>query len=104
MVSHLADLFLISSIPIHPPFKVQIGQVEAEELGAAAGYEAFRQWSAYGTTYRGSLGGGADREVEALAGIAAGEVRRLVASSFGGRSAQELFRRSQMRSDILEQD
>jgi len=72
---------------------VQIGQVEAEELGAAAGYEAFRQWSAYGNTYRGPLGGGADREVEALAGIAAGEVRRLVASSFGGRLSRRSFLR-----------
>lgn len=56
------------------------GRLLPHELGAAAGYEAFQQWSMYGQVYRPALRGEKEREKEALAGIAVGEATKLAAS------------------------
>ncbi|KAG8942463.1 hypothetical protein FRC04_003631 [Tulasnella sp. 424] len=56
------------------------GRLLPHELGAAAGYEAFQQWAMYGGVYRSALRGEKEREKEALAGIATGEVAKLAAT------------------------
>jgi len=55
-----------------------IGQLSAPQLGAAAGFEAYRHWRVYGSAYRPVLGGDEEHEREALAGMAAGETHRLI--------------------------
>ncbi|KIO21030.1 hypothetical protein M407DRAFT_10606 [Tulasnella calospora MUT 4182] len=56
------------------------GRLLPHELGAAAGYEAFQQWTMYGQVYRPVLRGEKEREKEALAGIAVGEATKLAAA------------------------
>ncbi|KAG9006018.1 hypothetical protein FRB94_002115 [Tulasnella sp. JGI-2019a] len=59
---------------------VPIDQLEPDQLGAAAGYEAVRHWTTYRSTYQQSFNGMDDRgrEREALAGLAAGEAVKLL--------------------------
>ncbi|KAG8980951.1 hypothetical protein FRB90_007395, partial [Tulasnella sp. 427] len=56
------------------------GRILPHELGVAAGYEAYRQWSMYGQVYRPVLRGEKEREKEALAGIAVGEATKLAST------------------------
>ncbi|KAG8907435.1 hypothetical protein FRB99_004230 [Tulasnella sp. 403] len=55
-----------------------IDGLDPAQLGAAAGFEAFRHWSTYRSTYRSPLADDRDREREALAGLAAGEAVKLI--------------------------
>jgi len=66
--------------------QVPIDQLDAAQLGAAAGFEAVRQWSTYKSTYRSPLADDRDREKEALAGLAVGEAMKLLSYSSRARS------------------
>jgi len=65
---------------------VPIDQLDPAQLGAAAGYEATRQWSTYQSTYRSPLADDRGREKEALAGLAVGEAMKLLSYSTRVRS------------------
>jgi hypothetical protein len=55
-----------------------VDEMEAAQIGAAAGYEAVRHWSTYRSVYSSPLGNDREREREALAGMAAGEALKLL--------------------------
>lgn len=52
---------------------MDITQLLPAELGAAAGYEAFRLWEHHNSVYRSPLMDDREREREALVGLAIGE-------------------------------
>jgi len=56
---------------------VDITQLLPAELGAAAGYEAFRLWEHHNSVYRSPLMDDREREREALVGLAIGEATKL---------------------------
>ncbi|KAG8880150.1 hypothetical protein FRB97_001039 [Tulasnella sp. 331] len=58
--------------------QVPIDQLETDQLGAAAGYEAVRHWTTYRSTYAQTFMGDRVGEQEALAGLAAGEAVKLL--------------------------
>lgn len=62
------------SVPLQTP----IDQLAADQLGAAAGYEAVRHWTTYRPTYSQQFQGNLEAEREALAGLAAGEAVKLM--------------------------
>jgi len=65
---------------------VPIDQLDAAQVGAAAGYEAVRSWSTYTSVYRSPLADDREREKEGLAGLAAGEAIKLLSYSSRPRS------------------
>jgi hypothetical protein len=53
--------------------QVDITRLLPTELGAAAGFEAWRNWDSHNSLYRGPLMDDRDREREALVGLAIAE-------------------------------
>lgn len=66
--------------------QVPVDELDAAQIGAAAGFEAIRHWQMYGSTYRSPFGDNHDREKEGLAGLAAGEAVKLLSYSQRRRS------------------
>ncbi|KAJ3481739.1 hypothetical protein NLI96_g7454 [Meripilus lineatus] len=78
---------------------VNLGQVLPAEIGAAAAYEAYRNWRHHHSVLYSPLGGRREREREALAGMAVAEATRLW--QYSGRSMDTYGLRAALESAAL---